>query len=148
MTFCFTCFTPTLVTSYSWRRPQNFTTETGGELGRGEEAGTEPLVLTSGTIKRRGSGSPEPRGWCQQRRRLPMSGELTTSLTSPAGGKFPRSSTWIMTSWRTGRVCPVIWHQPEAPHRHRAQVAATTQSQGLPHLWYLLPLPTPRPQHL
>ena len=64
-------------------------------------------LFYSGIIKRRESGSPERQGWCQQRRRLPMRGGLTTSSTSPAGGKSPRSSTWTMTSWRTDPVCPV-----------------------------------------
>ena len=109
------------------------------------------MILTglfySGTIKRRGSGSPELRGWCQQRRRLPMSGELTTSLTFPAGGKFPRSSTWTMTSWRTGRVCPATWPQLEAPPRLRARAEVTTRCRALPHLSSLLLLLTPLHSH-
>ena len=148
MTFCFTCFTQTLATSYSWRRPLNFTTETGGELGVTGGGGGVVItgLLTAGTIKRRGCGSRGPRGWSRQRRRLPMRGEPTTSLTSLAGEKFPRSSTWTMTSWRTGRVCRATWHQLEVPRRLRAPGEVTTRSPGLPPPSSHLLLLTPHPQ--
>ena len=60
---------------------------------------------TGGTIKRSECGWHAHQAWSQCTKQTRRSEAPTTSSTPTTGGKWPRSFTWSMTSWKIGQHC-------------------------------------------